>query len=661
MITKVLDLQINVSRGQKNLKQVDAEINKIDADIKNVGGDFQNVNNDAEQLNATVKKTGNASKTARKGFKTMGLALKAVGIGLLIKGLSMVTELFSTNQKVVDGFSTAVNMVTIAFNDFFHFIEDNLKTVEGFFKTLFEDPVEDIKRLGNLIVENLTNRIKAQIEMWGLLGSAIKQVFQGEFDAALETATLASKKFVDGLTGVNDTVEKLTSDETIEFFNDVGNAITEYTEETFKAAQANTDLANEAKKAEAINRGLIETFDLQAESLRQVRDDERLTIEERLQANEDLGEVLDKQEAAMKSNAQFALKLANQQLKMDKDNIDAQVAKQEALNELAAIEAQVAGFRSEQLTNQASLEKEQLEMNQTFLDGYNKRTIEQRKANDELIDDDVKRLQAQQITLDKEIALETQRLEAKTDLYAFGTQAWEDANEELLGFISNSNIQKKQLEKDLTTALAEETRKREELQQRNKQFALDNASQVLNTMSDLAQQTQDKFNRMNNDILDNEQLTDAQKRKMLAANNKRAKKAFDRQKAAQIAGALMTTYSSANSAYQSQFLPVPDPSSPIRGAVAAGAAIFAGLANVNKIRQQRFEATTLGGSSSGGGAGGGVGGGTQPPQFNIVGNSGVNQIANAVGSQGPVQAFVVAGAVTTQQQLNNAIVSRATL
>ena len=39
----------------------------------------------------------------------------------------------------------------------------------------------------------------------------------------------------------------------------------------------------------------------------------------------------------------------------------------------------------------------------------------------------------------------------------------------------------------------------------------------------------------------------------------------------------------------------------------------------------------------------------------------VNQIANAVGSQGPVQAFVVAGAVTTQQQLNNAIVSRATL
>ena len=117
---------------------------------------------------------------------------------------------------------------------------------------------------------------------------------------------------------------------------------------------------------------------------------------------------------------------------------------------------------------------------------------------------------------------------------------------------------------------------------------------------------------MNNTILNNEKLTNKEKSKLLAANNKRAKKAFDRQKAAQIAGALMTTYSSANSAYQSQFLPVPDPSSPVRGAIAASAAIFAGLANVNKIRQQKFEAATLAGGGSGGGYDGAGGGGEAP-------------------------------------------------
>ncbi len=54
---------------------------------------------------------------------------------------------------------------------------------------------------------------------------------------------------------------------------------------------------------------------------------------------------------------------------------------------------------------------------------------------------------------------------------------------------------------------------------------------------------------------------------------------------------------------------------------------------------------------------------TQPtaPQFNIVGQSGFNQIASALGQQQPVQAFVVAQDVTTAQQLENNIISTATV
>lgn len=54
---------------------------------------------------------------------------------------------------------------------------------------------------------------------------------------------------------------------------------------------------------------------------------------------------------------------------------------------------------------------------------------------------------------------------------------------------------------------------------------------------------------------------------------------------------------------------------------------------------------------------------TQPqaPQFNIVGQSGFNQVAQALGQQQPVQAFVVAQDVTTAQQLNNNIISAATV
>ena len=60
-----------------------------------------------------------------------------------------------------------------------------------------------------------------------------------------------------------------------------------------------------------------------------------------------------------------------------------------------------------------------------------------------------------------------------------------------------------------------------------------------------------------------------------------------------------------------------------------------------------------------GGGGGGIP--SQAPSFNVVGASGFNQIAGALGQQGPVQAFVVGSQVTTQQQLDNAIVATATL
>jgi hypothetical protein len=69
-----------------------------------------------------------------------------------------------------------------------------------------------------------------------------------------------------------------------------------------------------------------------------------------------------------------------------------------------------------------------------------------------------------------------------------------------------------------------------------------------------------------------------------------------------------------------------------------------------------------GGASSGGGGGGAMSGGPAP-QFNVVGPSGANQIAESIGGREsqPLKAFVVGGDVTTQQGLNRGIVQNATL
>ena len=140
-------------------------------------------------------------------------------------------------------------------------------------------------------------------------------------------------------------------------------------------------------------------------------------------------------------------------------------------------------------------------------------------------------------------------------------------------------------------------------------------------------------------------------------SEKAAKRAFQVQKAANIATALITTYQNATSAYASQFTPVPTPDSPIRGAIAAGIAVSAGLANVAKIGQQKFEGGTP--VSDGGGGGGGGSIPSITPSFNVVGNSGVNQLAQL--QQQPMQAYVVSGSVTTAQSLDRNRIENATL
>jgi hypothetical protein len=88
------------------------------------------------------------------------------------------------------------------------------------------------------------------------------------------------------------------------------------------------------------------------------------------------------------------------------------------------------------------------------------------------------------------------------------------------------------------------------------------------------------------------------------------------------------------------------------------------LSNVKRAKQLLSSGGSAGGSASGGGGSApSIGGGGSPPapQFNVVGNTGVNQLAQTLGSQQPVQAFVVANQVTSQQSLDRNIIKNASL
>ena len=139
-------------------------------------------------------------------------------------------------------------------------------------------------------------------------------------------------------------------------------------------------------------------------------------------------------------------------------------------------------------------------------------------------------------------------------------------------------------------------------------------------------------------------------------DKERAKKAFKINKAIGIAQATINT---ARGIVNELSHPVK--SLTFTNYAAAAAMALAGAAQIATISATRFD--------SGGGAkptttddtgGGSLNAATQPPSFNVVGQSGFNQIAGALGQQQPVQAFVVAGDVTTAQQLQNNTIQQAT-
>ena len=334
-VTKIIDLEVRADKADKDLESVAKSIQKIDKNLEDVK---------------------DSSNVAAKGIKGIGTALKAAGIGLAIAAFGKLVEVFNQNQKVADAFNTTFEALSLGFNDFFNFLDRNAGTVIDYFKAIFSDPKQAVIDLGQAIKDNIIERFNSTLDMLGYLATAFKQVFEGDFDGAMESAKMAGKEYVDVLTGIDGSVDKVAST-----ISKAANGIADYAKSTLDAAKSNVDLTKSAEVAAVMQQGLIEKYDRQAELQRQIRDDESKSIEERISANVELGRILDEQETSMLELAD--LQLAAAQAQYDKNaNQENYIALLEAQNEKEAVQAQIAGFRSEQLTNINSLERERVDL-----------------------------------------------------------------------------------------------------------------------------------------------------------------------------------------------------------------------------------------------------------------------------------------------------------
>ena len=579
-----------------------------------------------ENVGKSAKKTNKSVGLLKGGFKALGLAIKATGIGLVVSLVASLGVAFSKNQRFIDGFSTVTETLGIVLSQvataFFNVYDSVSKNTENF------------DALGRVVKSILTLSI-----------TPLKLAFYG-IKLGVQQAQLAweqsffggkDKEKINQLTlGIIETKKEIvdTGKEAIEsgkvYVTSIGEAIGEVVDITKKAggelskinvknaietAKNNVQIRNTAKLAVAEQGRLVEIFDRQAEKQRQIRDEERNSIEERIQANNKLGKVLEEQEKAMLRQADAQIASANADLAKN-NTIENQVALTEALANKEGVLAQVEGFRSEQLVNDLALKREQIELNQTISDAEKERRLAQLEYDAEQQDSELLKLEKQKEKLELENEIILEDLERKRELYKEGTLARTEAEQEFLT--------KKQ---EIDNAI------------------LDNDKKYKEESIKVAKEKTDREKQLEQSVADAKKQIGLRSLDLLA---ELAGKGSAIGKGVAVTQATISGIEGVQNAYTTA------QKSPITALFPAYPAIQAGLAGAFSAVQIKKILST-GGSSSGGGATATSGGNTTPsaPSFNLVQGTESNQIAQSLsGEKQPVQAFVVGSNVTTQQELD---------
>ena len=624
--------------------KIESNLDNITKDVKKLNSGLEDSTKEIKKVEKNVEKVEGSTKSMADGFKATGLAIKAMGIGLLISAFSTLKDVFMSNQKVADTFSavmgTMTNIFTQVVNILVSVVEKVNKSSNGF------------DNLGKVVSGMITLSL-----------TPLKLVFYG-ISLAIDEAKLAweesffgdgdpkvIKKLSERITSTKDNiveVGKAAIDAGIKVATNIGGAIKEVgavVEGTiegvskisirgaYEQAKANVQLQNTAILAAAEQARLVEQYDRQAEKLRQIRDNDLLSIDERIAANNKLSGVLEKQQQAMLSQANLQVAAAQATYNMNK-SIENQAAVTDALANKEGVLAQIEGLRSENIANSISLQKEKIALGQTEIENLNALAIEQKKFNESLETDELKKLENQRLNLEEEKRIELERLQLKINSAVLGTQARVDAENEYA-------VKKQEIDNALITNQVETNKK-----------VIENDKAVAEAKKGIQEAT---FNNISSGI---------GLLKGLFEKNKGLQKALlIAESAAGIAKIIINT-KAANAAAKLKYALLP-------GGVALAAAeatmnnVSAGIGIASTIAATAKGLSAMGGGGSPTGSAGNesAGGAPAAPNFNVVGASSTNQLAQTISSkeQQPIQAYVVASNVTTAQSLNRNIIQSASI
>ena len=563
----------------------------------------------------------------------MRLAIISTGIGALVLGITALGAAFTGSEEGQNKFAKIMGVIGALTGNLVDLFADLGEKIIS----VFENPVESLKSFGDLIKDNLNTRFEGLINLVPSLGKAITQLFKGNFSKAGKIAADAVGKVTLGMDSVTDSVTKAAT------------SIKTFTEEQIKEGKAAAEVADMRAKADKIERQLIiDRSKLESEiaQLRlKSRQEDQFSAAERKQALLDAqvleDSLLDKETEflELRRDAQIA---ENTFSRSNKENLTKEADAIAAVNRQQAARANTARQVQREVNTISKQIEAETKAAETSMANF-KKTLRDAQAVEEVDKRalELEKLREHYASLREEAILNdlaVDELDIARDAAIAEKQATFDATDK-------ARRDKKIADEEAAAKKIAEDKKAIQDKSFADAIAIAGAESKLGKAILIAKQL----------MLAKEMIMEM-KSTLFSAKQSATKTVMK--------GAEAGVDISSGAAKTASSLPFPANIPLILGYAVQAAGIIKTIKSAMKSSKQATSklgasgstvnipdvSTTAGSQTT-----------AQTPSFDILGTSGTNQLAAALGQQAPVQAFVVSQDVTSAQSLQNNIIQGASL
>ena len=382
------DVKIRISadttQAEKSMKDLSKETKGVKKSVDDTGDSTSALTGKLDAMTGGavtgLKSMRAGIKSTIVGLKTLRGAVMATGIGALVLIVVSLMQAFKSSEEGQNRWAKAMGMLGAVTS----VITDGLAAFGSLIIDVFTKPKKVFEDFSKSIKEFVTDKITKVIEGLGLLGSAIKKAFSGDFKGAFDDASAGVTKLNNGLNPIKMGADAIAKS--------VKGIVKEMTEEAKIAGR----IADMRAKADKIERGLIveraKANQKRADLLNKAMDKEKFTAAERkaflIEAGKIDEDITKKEMDAVQlridaKKAENALGLSTKEDKEELANLEAKLIDLDTarLSKAKEVTSQIVGLTAEERAEKKRLADESI-ANQKKIDDFNNNTKEEKRQTE---------------------------------------------------------------------------------------------------------------------------------------------------------------------------------------------------------------------------------------------------------------------------------------